>query len=335
MKKLIATVFFTCSFLSLFAQDVHLSQFYTAQLNLNPALGGFYEGNYRVALNYRNQWREINDPVTTTMVAFDKKFFFYTDEIDAGILVIKDQFSGFKLNTNKIILSGSYKKVINYHELRGGIQMGIVMRSTDLTSQTFPNQWYYDKGIFDTNLDNQETTLSESSNYFDMNFGLAWSKRFGKVKPSAGISLFHINRPKATYFETQAENLRVRKVFHADADYRLNSNFSIEPKLMYMWTTKAQDMMFGSNFKYHFDKEKTVTNVYAGALYRAGFARNRDAAIMVLGFGIKQFDFGFSYDINVSQLSDYSDRKSTLEFSLIYTAPIFNPDNLSIPCDRY
>lgn len=335
MKKFLILVFLFGWFSTrINAQDVHLSQFYTAQLNLNPALGGMYEGEYRIACNYRNQWREINKPIATAMAAFDKKFFFYSDEIDAGILFINDQFSGFNQKTNKIILSGSYKKMLSGHELSGGLQMGMTFRSTDLSLQTFPNQWVYETGEFDPNVNNGENTIGDSQSFFDMNFGLAWSKRFGNIKPTAGFSLFHINRPKDTYFDDKVESLRLRKVFHAEADYRIKPKFSIEPKLLYMWTTKVQDLVFGSNFKYHLGKEP-IKNIYAGVLYRAGFGRNRDAAFPVIGMNYKQFDIGLSYDINVSSLSYYSDRKTTFEISVTYTAPLFSPENLSIPCDRY
>jgi hypothetical protein len=94
------------------AQDIHLTQFYTNQQNLNPAMVGMYEGAYRAVGNYRHQWPEINKPITTGLVAFDKKFFFFKDEIDAGILIANDNYSGFALNTTKIFLTAAYKKVI-------------------------------------------------------------------------------------------------------------------------------------------------------------------------------------------------------------------------------
>jgi type IX secretion system PorP/SprF family membrane protein len=317
-----------------FAQDVHLSQFYTAQQNLNPALAGFYNGEYRIASNYRSQWREIGDPITTAVIAFDKKFHFYSDEIDAGIIVIKDQFSGFNQNTNKIFLTGSYKKLWKYNEIRAGIQAGIVLKSTDLKTQTFPNQWVYETGIFDQNVSNGENDISQSQNFIDVNFGVAWSRTYTKFKPTLGISLFHINRPKDTYFNEPTERLRMRQVIHGEAVIDLNGPVSIEPKLLYMWTTNVQDALVGSNVKYHF-KDSKVKNVYAGVLYRDGFGRNNDAVIPIVGLTYNRFDVGFSYDVNISSLSDYSTRKSTLEFSLIYTAPLFSPKNLSIPCDRY
>lgn len=318
----------------LIAQDVHLSQFYTAQLNLNPALAGYYDGEYRIAANYRSQWAQIGDPITTSMIALDRKFYFYSDEIDAGIIFINDQFAGFNMNTNKIFITGSYKKKINYNEFRFGVQAGIVLKSTNLATQTFPNQWVYETGEFDPDVSNGETTLSDSQNFIDVNIGASWSKAFNKFKPLIGLSLFHINRPKDTYFEEPTERLRMRQVIHGEAVIDLNGPVTIEPKLLYMWTTKAQDALIGGNVKRHF-KESKVKNIYAGLLYRDSFRRNKDALIPIVGLTYKRFDIGFSYDVNVSSLSDYSTRKSTLEFSLIYTAPLFSPNNLSIPCDRY
>ena len=39
------------------AQDIHLSQFYTQDHLLNPARVGDHTGDYRISVNYRNQWR--------------------------------------------------------------------------------------------------------------------------------------------------------------------------------------------------------------------------------------------------------------------------------------
>lgn len=319
---------------ALLAQDVHLSQFYTAQLNLNPALGGYYEGEFRVAGNYRSQWAQIDKPITTAMIAMDRKFYLYSDEIDVGIIAINDQFAGFNMNTNKIFLSGSYKKRIKYNEFRLGAQVGFVLKSTDLTTQTFPNQWVYETGEFDPNVANGENSLAQSQNFIDVNLGASWSKAFKNFKPLIGISLFHVNRPKDTFFDEATENLRMRQVIHTEVIIDVSSKVTIEPKLMYMWTVKAQNALAGANVKRHFKMSK-VQNVYAGVLYRDGFGRNNDAIIPLVGLTYNQFDIGFSYDVNISGLSAYSPRKSTLEFSLIYTGPLFSPKNLSIPCDRY
>lgn len=334
MKSLLTFLAFAVIWGAASAQDIHLTQWYTNQLNLNPATGGMYDGDFRLVGNYRNQWREINTPITTTMVAADKNFNFHSDVINAGILVIHDEFSDFGLTTNKILLSGSYSKVFRGHDLRAGLQMGVVFKSTDLGNQTFPSQWVYETGQFDQSVPNGETTISESLVHFDMNLGVAWSKRITKnIRLTSGFSIFHINRPKDTYFSSYKERLRTRQIFHLEGDARFGK-IGIEPKFIMMWTTLSQNMIVGSNFKYHFNKG-AVRNVYLGVMYRTRFGANRDAAAPVIGIGVNRLDIGFSYDVNVSELSAYSDTKTTFEISLIYTAPRFSPKSLSIPCDRY
>ena len=334
VKKLIISTVFILFCKLFFAQDVHLSQFYTAQQNLNPALGGYYKGEFRIAGNYRSQWAQINKPITTAMIAADRKFYFYSDEIDVGLMFVNDQFEGFNMNTNKIFLSGSYQKKIKYNEFRFGAQVGFVMKNTDLSTQTFPNQWTYGTGQFDPNLSNGESNLLDAQNFIDVNIGIAWSKTFRKFKPLVGFSLFHVNRPKDAFFDATTENLSMRQVVHGEVVIDLNAKVSIEPKIMYMWTASAQNTLLGTTIKRHYKSGK-VQNIYGGLLYRDGFARTYDAIIPVVGLTYNRFDIGLSYDLNISGLSDYSPRKSTLEFSLVYTGPLFSPQNLSIPCDRY
>lgn len=334
MRVRILVILLVCFGLSGTAQDIHLSQFYTNQQNLNPGMVGMYDGAYRAVGNYRHQWPQINKAITTGLVGFDKKFFFFKDEIDAGILIANDNYSGFSLNSFRIYLTAAYKKVIKGHEIRAGIQLGGVIKSTDLSSQTFPDQWVYQTGTFDPSVYNGEDNLNATQGYFDMNLGFAWSHQFKKFKPSVGFSIFHINRPKDTYFSSAAERLRTRQSVQVMVDVPINSSFSAEPKFLYMWTTKVQDMVIGGNVKYHI-KNAMVKNVYLGILYRGGFGRNSDAVAPVVGFHIKNFDVGFNYDVNVSKLSAQSSQKTTFEISLIYTAPLFIPKNLAIPCDRY
>jgi hypothetical protein len=40
-------------------------------LTLNPALTGKFNGNFRVAGNYRNQWPEISKAFITSTISFD------------------------------------------------------------------------------------------------------------------------------------------------------------------------------------------------------------------------------------------------------------------------
>ena len=53
------------------AQDLHFSQFMNSPLVTNPANTGFIpDGDYRIGINYRNQWSSIMSIPYKTMSAF-------------------------------------------------------------------------------------------------------------------------------------------------------------------------------------------------------------------------------------------------------------------------
>jgi len=57
--------------LTAFSQDLHFSQFFNSPLLTNPANTGFIpEGDYRLGVNYRNQWASISAFPYKTMSAF-------------------------------------------------------------------------------------------------------------------------------------------------------------------------------------------------------------------------------------------------------------------------
>ena len=55
------------------AQDIHFSMFYASPITLNPALTGVFDGTYRVAAIYRNQWQSVSTPYNTFAASFDIK----------------------------------------------------------------------------------------------------------------------------------------------------------------------------------------------------------------------------------------------------------------------
>lgn len=336
MKKNLLLLFSFCILgIQLQAQDIHLSQFWASDHLLNPAKVGDFDGDYRVTGNYRNQWRQIEDPLTTYVVSFDKAFHYYTHEIDAGIMAARDEFSGFNVVTTKILLSAGYGYVMNGHTFRVGLQPGIVFRKSDLNKQTFPSQWDYNTGTFNTSFATQERSINDNLIEFDLNIGGQWSKRYNKLTPKAGFAIDHLTKPKDTYFNEHHERLRMRKVVHGELDYTASEKISIQPKVLWMWTAKANDLVLGTNIKYN-TSNKTIPAVFAGAYYRHGAVRIMDAVIPVVGLTYKRFDVGFSYDINMSSLSaNEAKRRSSFEVSLIYTAPSSKPKYKTLPCDRY
>src|SRR3954464_6567249 len=95
------------------AQDPNFSQFFVSPLTLNPALTGKFDGVYRVAGNYRNQWPSISSAYNTGTVSFDagilKNRIPEFDQFGIGVLVLSDKSGeGGILQDNYAALSLAY-----------------------------------------------------------------------------------------------------------------------------------------------------------------------------------------------------------------------------------
>src|SRR6476661_5740168 len=71
MRKILCSIVILAFALESHAQDPNFSQFFASPLTLNPALTGKFDGVYRVAINYRNQWPTINNAFTTATASVD------------------------------------------------------------------------------------------------------------------------------------------------------------------------------------------------------------------------------------------------------------------------
>lgn len=331
MKKTIAIIVLMFSLHSLNAQDIHLSQYYTSNTSLNPAFTGFYDGDLRFTGNYRSQWGQVNVPINTNMFSVEKRIRQYAHEFGIGLLLVNDRVSQFALNTNKAMLSLAYQKEIGGFLVRVGGQGGYVMKSSDLSGQTFPGQWNYTTGQFDESVNSGESLTSYNYSYIDINGGFSVSKKIKNKLLTAGYALFHINRPKEDIL-VSGSYIPFRHVFTAQADMKSsNQLYTFTPRLLYMHASGATDMVTGINVK---RKLTDDLSALVGASFRSNIAQS-DALIAILGASYKRVDFAVSMDFNVSKLSQDGPYKSTYEFSIIYTTPSVSPDKIALPCDRY
>src|SRR5210317_930461 len=95
------------------AQDPVYSQFYASALDLNPALTGVFNGQYRVSLNYRDQWSSVLNsvPFQTTSAATDFRIHVVNDDFfTIGLKAIRDQVGVGHFNQSLGHLSTGFMK---------------------------------------------------------------------------------------------------------------------------------------------------------------------------------------------------------------------------------
>jgi type IX secretion system PorP/SprF family membrane protein len=312
------------------AQDVHLTQYYTSNLSLNPAFTGNYTGDVRAVLNYRSQWKQVVEPITTAMFSLEKKLTHFDHTFGLGFIAMNDRLTTYGLQNNKLYLSGSYAKKFNKNTLGIGVQGGFVMRSTNLEGQTFPGQWEYSTGTYNSSLPTNENALAENKSFLDFNVGGFYSRSFKGKLLTIGYALFNVNQPSYGFTGTNAK-LPFRHVTNANVNIPITSSFSIKPSLLIMKTVQASNIILGANA---LQKINTDMALLFGLGIRGGTV-NSDAAIAIAGINYKRIEFGLSFDFNMSELSKDTPRKSVWEISLVYTTPSRNIHKSTINCDRY
>jgi len=318
-----------------FAQDIHFSQFQSSPLTLNPANTGDFDGNWRVMNTFRSQWKVISVPYETNAAGYDRQFNIYSEKVSAGLVYIYDRSGSLGFTANKIYISAAYSKKIDFHKLNFGLQGGFVHKGFNPKGATFPSQFSWETGGYDSSLDNNESSLSDKVSYFDLNVGIKWRKKYNKITPNAGIAFYHLNFPNESFNDNLVNRLTPRSVIHGGSVFDLNNGMFIEPNFIYMIHKKAFNFMPGVNFGIKpIKSEQKISSIYTGVYYRGGIQQT-DAIIATIGINYLRLNLGLSYDVNISELDVITNKRGAFEISLIYTGLTTVSKKVLVPCDIY
>lgn len=301
-----------------FAQDLHFSQFMNSPLVTNPANTGFIpDGDYRLGVNFRNQWASITAYPYKTMSAFgDVQVMQNKDNtgwMGVGGLILRDVAGAGNLTSTKIYGSVAYHQMVNAGSLVSlGFNVGWSNKSINTNNLTFPDQW--NGKFFDVKANTTAKPTVNNISYLDMQVGMNYAYfPTEKIYLNAGFSAMHVNRPRETFFDAQLVDNRipVRYTGFLNGSFMPNEQWIFNPNVYFSLQAKAYELVGGVNAHYNLsgDGEK----ILIGGLYY----RYNDAVIPMIGLGYKDYTFTFTYDATVSSLRNFNNTKGAFEFSLI------------------
>lgn len=303
-----------------FSQDLHFSQYMNSPLLTNPANTGFIpEGDYRLGINYRNQWASITAFPYKTMSAFaDVQTMQKSDNsgwLGLGGVILRDVAGTGALTSTKIYGSIAYHQMIDAGSLLSlGFNVGWANKRINTADLTFPSQW--NGKFFDAHLTSTAPKLDVNNiNYLDMQVGMNYAYfPNDRVYLNAGFSAMHVNRPKESFFNEQPGiNNRVPTRYTAflNGSFLVNEMLIVNPNVYASYQAKSYEIVGGVNAHYNMsgDGEK----VLIGGVYY----RHQDAIIPMIGLGYKDFTFTFTYDATTSSLKNFNNARGAFEFSLI------------------
>jgi type IX secretion system PorP/SprF family membrane protein len=321
-KEKLLMVFVICaSYLvprTLVAQDLHFSQFMNSPLLTNPANTGFMpDGDYRLGVNYRNQWASVTAFPYKTMSAYgDVQVMqnqYNTGWLGVGGVILRDVAGTGSLTSTKIYGSVAYHQMINAGSLVSlGFNAGWANKSINTNDLTFPDQW--NGKFFDSKASTTGKPLINNINYLDIQVGGNYAYfPTDRMYVNAGFSVMHVNRPKETFFESSVNDNRVpvRYTGFLNGSFKPNEMWIFNPNIYFSLQAKSYEIVGGANAHYNLsgDGEKILI---AGMYYR-----HQDAIIPMIGLGYKDYTFTFTYDVTISSLKNFNGARGGLEFSLV------------------
>lgn len=317
------------------AQDPRFAQFYASPLNLNPAMTGVYEGQFRFIANYRELYSSVlgNQPFRTIGAGFDtRQQVSRGNFVGLGINLMRDAagVSNFQRTTGA--LSASFMKQMgggryggNDQYLIAGAQVGFGQQGLNWNKLWFSNQYDIDAG--GVNFDNptgENFTGENSKMYVDFNAGILWYSLFEENQSIYfGGAFYHLNAPNISFLN-QTNELPRRWVVHGGGELPFTKQLSLMPAVAVMGQNKAMSATVGANFRFTNREWKELALRAGGWAHvsnklESGFAMESITATAILE--LERWNLGFSYDVTASTINQATNGRGAFEVSLIYVHP--------------
>lgn len=322
LRGVLATVWMVGGGLGLMAQDLQYSQFFANQLDLNPAFAGsqYY---HRIIINYRNQWPEVGQPYVSYSFSYDRHVERFSSGF--GVQVKQDRQARGALVTTTVM--GIYSYLVKIRPdvgLRLAVGVAAVQNSADLSRLKFPDMVDPIFGAVNPhNTADDPTDLDKLSADFSTGFLLS----VGKC--TFGGSAQHLAQPSLA-FSVDAK-LPMKYTFHAGAEIPIRhrgtreSRYSVNPLFMFQKQSSHNQMNYGGFINW--------SNLTGGAWFRQNFDRPMNAMIFMVGYDSQVFRLAYSFDWNMSKLSNVGD--GAHELSLIFLLGERKKQFKEIPCPKF
>lgn len=330
------------------AQDTRFAQFYYTPMQINPALTGVFEGQFRGIANYRDLYSSVlaDNPYRSISASFDMRTNVGRyDHFGIGISALRDEAGKSGYSQTSFSLSGSYQKQMGgsrYNRsnqfLVAGAQLGLGQRGFDWQNLWFSQQFDLGTYAVDQGIDNGENfTTNTTDLYADFSAGILYYSVFGLNQSLYfGGSIQHLNEPNISFLENNDEKLPTKYVIHAGGEFPMGDDISLLPAAAFMSQGPSMSTTAGANIRYS-RREWQEVAIRAGLW---GHASNNlekvhfDAVTVSAIIEIERMNFGLSYDITTSGLKDANNSRGAFEVSVIY---VHRPRNrrARVDCPRF
>ncbi|MCB0686865.1 MAG: PorP/SprF family type IX secretion system membrane protein [Saprospiraceae bacterium] len=335
--RIFYTFFLLIGIFHLQGQDLQFSQYYSAPLQLNPALTGGFGAKYRVSAIYRDQWRgPLERSISSFGASLDLRFDINSgalsgDAAGVGLQFITDQASPVDLSTNLIAVSGGFHKSLSRNQkkyISAGAQLVTGQRNILYENLVFQDQF---DGVNSFSGVTGEDLPSNNFGFSDLAVGLNFVNTVSTdVQYYIGASLQHVLEPQFSFYKKDNDvnqqsksdsRLKRKYTLHAGSTLRTSENLSISPRLLFVNQGESMRGLLGTVFIIE-PNHTDAFNFHLGTWLTGvrdfeGGAKLDDIGFLV-GMSMGDLFIGMSYDLNLRDIVKYTTGQGAFELSITY-----------------
>lgn len=324
MRHTIAIVIMTLCIAFSHAQDIHFSQPDADPMLLNPAYSGFFDGQGRFGLIYRNQWITVSQPFQTFALTGEIglwRSYNGTQGLSVGASMFSDHAGSLGYGTTSAHISLAYYFALNRHVdniLSFGIDGGYAQAGFN------PSNALLD--------DPAEQFLLHQTGYPLLGCGIAWYYQpISNIGIRAGASLRNINQPNISYSGLDDTYMPRRFSAFARGEWRKWGDISLMPLFVFQRQGQYQELIYGADIKWYLQEGSQHEVTLKGGLA----LRQNDALIANLVMEYDAMLFSICYDANISDLANASQSIGAFELGFVYRMARGKKKTKAIKCPVY
>ena len=218
------------------------------------------------------------------------------------------------------------------HHVAVGIQTGVINKFVNMDALSFQRQYNNaNGGGFNTQIPNGENFTNTSVFLPELNTGLLYNyaKLNSRFNPFLGVAAYHLTQPNETFFNV-TNRLPIRFVLNTGSKINIHKQHQAHLHVLTMMQKNVIQVQSNIMGNFFISPNSEDIAIIYGFSYRT--LNNSDAGIIHLGAKYRDFTGRVSYDINISDLKNFSSGRGAIEISLVYirTKPI-KAANVSCP----
>jgi type IX secretion system PorP/SprF family membrane protein len=319
------------------AQDIHFSQFYENSILRNPALTGIFTGDYKIGVDYRNQWPTVATPYNTFMISGETRIQVnreVNDYLSLGLAATYDKAGAISFTSMQVYPAIAYNKSLedeHHSYLSVGFTGGYISRSIDQSKITTSNMWV--PGMGPTGATGENLTFKNIHNY-DLGVGISLNSSLdpnGIFNYYLGASVYHINSPTEVFNNTADVKLPMTWQFNAGLHCSFSQSFGFTAHANYSLQDPYSNLIFGGLLTW---RSVPVGLPSVFAFHFGAFYRVNDALIPTVRIDYKDITIGYSQDITNSSLATGATGAGATEITL-YVRGTYKHTNNPLLCPRF